>query len=177
MSSNGASGMSGSYFVARTAGGLTHCNTLSVRRLWTVVIYLDCPGSPQDVGDTYQLLSDEGLYDKTLPRTEAVGLDEKRAALQFTEVIPIGTYSLYHRLYCGVEFPVFMKVPFSDLEDHGEQAQEPSVEDWEPPTLGPEPELVSGDPVLLHHEDDHAQPELVADWEPVQGNPTDPASS
>ena len=169
--------MNEQYFVAKTAAGRAHLNTLVLRRLWTVVIFLDEPGNRQDVDDSYQLLSDEGLYDKTLQRSEAVRHDEQRLALRFTEVIPKGTYSLYHRLSCGVEFPVFMEVPFADLEDHGEETPESSNETWELPTFHPEPEPVSGDPLLLHDKHDHALPELIADWSSSDSDPTDPAPS
>jgi hypothetical protein len=172
--------MSESHLVARTADGLNHINTLTHRKLWTVLIYIDAPDEQAeklDCGDSYQLSSDEGLYDETLQRSDAVRLDEKRMALRFTEVIPEGTYSLYHLLACGVEFPVFMSVPFEDLEDSGKDAQEPDGQTWEPPKFQPEPKLVSGDPLLLHHEDDHAVPKSVDDWAPLDGEPSDPLQS
>lgn len=155
--------MSEGHLVTRTAGGLSDFNTLTARRLWTVVIYIHAPGEQadgQDCGDSYQLLSDRGLYDETLQRSDAVREDEQHLALRFTEVVPEGTYSLYHRLSCGVEFPVFMAVPFEFLEDHGEQTPEPSHETRGLPTLQAEPELVSGDPLLLHDPADHAIPDL-----------------
>jgi hypothetical protein len=242
--------MSGSNFVARTAEGLTHLNTLVLRKLWTVVIHIDLPSQPaetqdkpaettspdsantsdttsetnspdstntsdntqdptpntqdpapntqdpnadtqhptpdtQPFEDSYQLLSDIGLYDKTLPRSEATKEDETHLTLRFTQVVPEGTYSLYHRLPSGVEFPVFLEVPFTVLEDHGSETEEPAAEEWELPTFEPDPEMASGDEHLLHHEADHAVLEGPDEWwlvpltgesAPAQDSGTDTAS-
>jgi hypothetical protein len=262
--------MSSSHFVARTAEGLIHKNTLVLRKLWTVVVHIDLPTpqQPQDDAnqttapdgaaapdssqpatpdgqsaqgdseqtiapkhtatpdstqnptpnpqpsdasdlsgrsdtqdptpdrtqnptpdtqvpapndmefrDSYQLISDIGLYDMTLPRSEATKEDETHIALRFTEVIPEATYSLYHRLPSGVEFPVFIEVPFTTLEDHGDETEEPTAEGWESPTFEAGPGMVSGDEHLLHHEADHYEPEGSDDWwnTPLPGDQSAPA--
>lgn len=174
--------------VARTASGLSHWNTLVLPKLWTVVITIDVPDQQDEMQDSYQLLSDDGLYDTTLQRSEATTMDETRVALRFTEVVPQGSYSLYHLLPSGIEYPIFLAVPFPDLEDHGEETEEPSSEAWAVPTLDPEPKMVSGDPLLLYHQDDDTAPELAGDWSPLdadtasesgptEASPADPDSS
>jgi hypothetical protein len=107
--------MSKPYYVARTAAGLSHRNTLVLRKQATVIVYLDIPHRPADMQDRFRLISDDGQYDRTLLRSEAVGKDEGHMTLLFTEVPPLGTYSLYHGLTKEIEIPVFMDVPFADL--------------------------------------------------------------
>ncbi len=142
--------------VARTALGLSHNNTLVLRLLGTVVVYLDEPGYAHDVEDSFRLVSDQGLYDRMLKRAEATRVDEIHTALRFTEVVPEGTYTLFHRLKTGPEQLLFAQVPFSVLDNHGDETEEPSNEDYELFALLPEPELVSGDPLLIHDAVDHS---------------------
>jgi len=132
----------------------------------------------RDFQDKYQLLSDAGLYDRTLSRSEATKEGEDLLVLRFTEVVPEGTYSLYHRLPSGVVFPVFIEVPFTVLEDHGSETEEPTAETWELPTFEPEPEMVSGDEHLLHHPADHAEIEGPDEWwtVPLWGTQSAPSS-
>lgn len=147
--------MSEQHFVTRTADGLAHGNTLALRRLWTVIVYIDVLYAQADgqdgqiLQDSWHLVNDDGLYDKTLQRSEAVQEDEKHLEVRFTEVVPEGTYSLYHCLPSGTKLPVFLAVPFAALEDHGEETPEPSNEAWTLPVLTPEPEPLSDDPLLL----------------------------
>lgn len=210
--------MSDTHFVARTAEGLPHGNTLALHRLWTVIVHIDAPagsqngqgqgdqpdgsqaqsqaGRPNDgqaptqdsqasggkaeppqvagqgrnrdsqgdpgaaqagqgAQDSWRLVNDDGIYDRTLQRSEAVRIDDKLLCVRFTDVIPEGTYSLYHCLLSGAALPVFLSVPFAALEDHGEETPEPSKETWTLPALGPEPAPLSDDPLLLHDPVDH----------------------
>lgn len=185
----------GGHFVARTAAGLPHGNTLALRRLWTVVLYIDAPAlkpaqqtegqdgqnrraaqtgeadqgaqatqneqatqTGQDapsVQTSWRLVNDDGSYEKTLPGSEAAREDEKHLALRFTDVVSEGDYSLYHVMSSGAELPVFLAVPFAALEDHGEETPEPSAQTDNSPTLAPEPEALTDDPLLLHDPVDH----------------------
>jgi hypothetical protein len=104
----------------------------------------------QPTNDSWRLTNDDGLYDKTLQRSDAVRMDDKLLTVRFTEVIPEGTYSLYHCLPSGTQLPVFLSVPFANLEEHGDDTPEPSNEDWTPPALQPAPAPVSDDPLLLY---------------------------
>jgi hypothetical protein len=131
--------------------------------------------------DTYQLLSDSGLYEKILPRSESTKDDDTHLTLRFTEVIPEGTYSLYHRLPSGIEFTVFLEVPFTVLQDHGAETEEPAAETWDMPAFEAGPTMESGDEYLLHHVDDHAALEEPDEWwtVPLYGNnaPTDSSNA
>src|SRR5215470_5047925 len=126
--------MSAPHYVARTAQGLSHQNTLVFRKLWTVVVFLDRPEEDERIEDSYQLLSDDGFYDQTLQRTEAVHEGDNHLALHFTEVVPIGTYSLFHVLSSAIQIPIFLSVPFNTLENHGEETPEPENETRNLPT-------------------------------------------
>jgi hypothetical protein len=200
-------GMANTHYVSRTAVGLPHGNTLSLRRMWTVIVHIDTrvvsqsgqgdqpdgsqaqPGPPNDgqapaqdsqasggsdlasqdpagqgqpqtdpnaaqdgwvASDSWHLVNDDGLYDRTLQRSDAVRTDDKLLTVRFTDVEPQGTYSLYHCLPSGTQLPVFLAVPFANLEEYGEETPEPSYEDWTLPDLEPTPAPVSNDPHLLY---------------------------
>jgi hypothetical protein len=149
--------MDNSHSVSRTARGLTHGNTLVVRKLATVVVLLDVGQRKSNLKDSYRLRSDEGLYEHVLKRSESVPLGETQLKLRFTEVVPSGTYSLYHILAPGIEIPVFEGVPYATLHDHGDETPEPeSVKTEGQTTLTPHPKLHSDDPLLAHDATDHA---------------------
>lgn len=148
--------MERSHFVSRTARGLEHGNTLVVRKLATVVVLLEVGQRRADLKESYRLVSDAGLYERVLKRTESVPAGERQFKLRFTEVVPSETYSLYHVLMPGIEIPVFQAVPFAALHDYGEVTPEPERIPEQKTALTPQPRLRSNDPLLAHHATDHA---------------------
>lgn len=148
--------MERSHFVSRTARGLEHGNTLVVRKLATVTVLLEVGQRKADLKESYRLVSEAGLYERVLKRTDSVPAGERQLKLRFTEVVPSGTYSLYHVLMPGIEIPVFQAVPFASLHDHGEVTSEPERVAEQKTALTPPPRLHSNDPLLAHHATDHA---------------------
>lgn len=142
----------GEAYMSRTSAGYTHGNRLVVRKLKTVVVFLDIPHLPSDLHDSYRLVSQTGEYNRTLPRSEAVKQDEKRMLLLFTEVPPSGTYSLYQAVTPEIEIPVFLDVPFADLPDYGVEGSAPDMTEPKKLALKPPPRLKSEDP-LVHADD------------------------
>jgi len=148
--------MSKRYYVARTAAGLSHGNTLVLRKQATVIVYLDMPHRPADMQDRFRLISDDGHSDRTLLRSEAVAKEEGHMTLLFTEVPPLGTYSLYHGLTKEIEIPVLMDVLFADLASCGEDAVAITRDKAENVVRDARPVPESDDALLNDHAADYA---------------------
>lgn len=125
-----------------------HVRPFAARKLKTVVVFLDIPHQSSSLQDRFRLVGQNGAYDRMLRRSEAVDEDERRVALHFTEVPPVGTYSLYQVLTPEIELPVFLDVPFADLPNYGEEGAAPSWEEPEKIALEAPPQVGSVDPLL-----------------------------
>jgi hypothetical protein len=145
-----------SYNVARTATGYSHGNTIVVLVSRTVPVFLDIPHLPSDLTDQFRLVSQDGQYDRTLSRSEAVDKDDQRVALYFTEVPAGGTYSLYHGATPDCETLVFIDIPFADLPSSGEDAGSASWTEIDKLALSAPPQLELDDALLNGHTDDYA---------------------
>jgi hypothetical protein len=148
--------MEKTYFFARTAVGLPHRNTLVVPKMRTVVVFIDQPHLTCGLEDCFRLIGKESRYDQTLRRADAKERDELRMALQFTDVPPTGTYSLYHAMTRTIEIPIFLDVPFADLPSFGDDAPAPARESQPKPGMESPPEPELDDPLL--HTDVEADP-------------------
>ena len=134
------------------------CESASADLLF-VEIFIDVPKDDDAFEDQYQLVSNDGEYNVTLPRSQAIERGEKQVVLIFTSVISGLSYTLRHYPNPEVSFTVFENVPFHRLNNAGGGAARLRVLAVDEKESEPEPPLVSGDPLLEDHPADHDGPE------------------
>ena len=134
-------------WVARTAKGTDQINTLVIPPC--VDILIDEPHGEDLSDDAYRLISDDGAYDRTIPRAEATPAPDHRVLVRFVGVVTTGTYTLYYLPAPGASVVIFEGVPYAELDDHGpSSAASESPEPFAPPRPQ-QPSLQSGDPLVL----------------------------
>ena len=115
----------------------------------TVDIFINTSNFADDLQDRFQLTSEDGAYDRTLARGQALRHDLRTLVVRFTRVLPGRRYSLFHYPAEAAKVPVFTDVPFASLDEYGSVTPEPRSRNAAKAPRGSPPRLNSRDPVLL----------------------------
>jgi hypothetical protein len=146
-------------YLSRTAAGLRHLNRIVVRP--SVEIFFDIGPHPDGLQDSFQLISEDGIYNRVLKRNDAGSHSDKLEVLRFQDVFPGRKYSLRHYVAEGAGVVVFADVPFASIQQHGQAtAPPPARKTRKRPPEAP-PQHVSGDPVMR---DEGADRPTLADY-------------
>lgn len=103
------------------------CTDLDLPCPVPVDVYFDDFGTAQSVVDRYQLVSEDGEYDETLPTSQSRPFMEGLLALRFESVLPARKYSLYHWLGDSHRVPIFEGVSREQLNGPGKPASRDPV--------------------------------------------------
>lgn len=99
------------------------CDASCVTSVFDVFFELSESGGTLE--DRLRLVSEDGVYDRTLSRTDAQPEGERLRRIRFTEV-PVGKrYTLFHLMVEGAPVVVFYSIPFERLNDFGDPTPEP----------------------------------------------------
>ncbi len=120
-----------------------------------VEIFIDVPKDEDSFEDQFQLLSSDGEYNVTLPRSQAIERGEKQVVLVFTNVISGLNYTLRHYPNAEVRFDVFENVPFQKLDNAGGGAARLKVLAPDAKDRERKPRLEGNDPLLADDPADH----------------------
>ncbi|HEU0124222.1 MAG TPA: OmpA family protein [Bryobacteraceae bacterium] len=123
----------------------------SAADLLFVEIFIDVPKDADDFEDQFQLVSSNGQYDVTIPRSAAIERPPNQVVLIFTNVISGLPYSLRHFPNAEVRFDVFENVPFQKLDNAGGGAARLKVLETSAKDREPKPRLATRDPLI--HDD------------------------
>lgn len=126
--------------------------------LVAVEIFLEVPQDNDGVTDDFELLSTDGSYRQTLPRTAAVAQTATRCVLIFTEVIVGLSYTLNHYPVPSVKSVIFDAVPFELLDNIGGAPGSPRVVLPAKYAGQPPPKLPTNDPLIVHSPVDDQTP-------------------
>ena len=121
----------------------------SAADLLFVEIFIDVPKDSDAFEDTFQLLSHDGEYDVTLPRSQAVERPPNQVVLIFTNVISGLNYTLRHFPSPDVRFDVFENVPFNKLDNNGGGAARLKVLATDTRDVEPTATTATKDPLIL----------------------------
>ena len=126
--------------------------------LVAVEIFLEVPQDNDGVTDDFELLSTDGSYRHTLPRSAAVAQTATRCILIFTEVVVGLSYTLNHYPVLNVKSVIFDAVPFELLDDLGGAPGNPRVVLPAKYAGEPKPKLPTSDPLIVDNPVDEQTP-------------------
>jgi len=121
----------------------------SAADLLFIEIFIDVPKDEDAFEDQFQLISANGEYDVTMPRSQAIERPPKQVVLIFTNVPAGQNYSLRHFPSPDVRFDVFENVPFGNIDKVAGKKSELKVLTVEVKEHEPKPRLATSDPLIL----------------------------